>query len=133
MLFASRNISISIPVAADLAYAFASDPAHLHDWASGLASGIRRDGDRWFAESPMGVVEISMTERNSLGVLDHRVTLPSGQAVFNGLRVMPNGDGCEFVFTVFKTPDLDDAGFDAACATVEKDLDTLKRVLSDAE
>ena len=34
------------------------------------------------------------------GVLDHDVTLPSGETVHNPMRVIPDGDGCEVVFTL---------------------------------
>ncbi|MGH3505202.1 MAG: hypothetical protein ACRDQA_30565, partial [Nocardioidaceae bacterium] len=46
----------------------------------------------------------SFAEPNDFGALDHVVTLPSGESVYNPLRVIPEGDGCEVVFTVPAAP-----------------------------
>ena len=46
-----------------------------------------------------GDLEMRRITRTAFGVLDHEVTLPSGVTVLNPLRVVPDGDGCEVVFT----------------------------------
>ena len=51
-------------------------------------------------ESPMGRVTLEFAPSNPFGVLDHQVTLPSGEKVNNPMRVTPNADGCDVVFTV---------------------------------
>jgi hypothetical protein len=53
----------------------------------------------WIAESPMGKVKVKFVEKNKFGVLDHDVTLPSGVKVYNPMRVFPNNDGSELIFT----------------------------------
>lgn len=69
-------------------YDFAADPLNLPKWAAGLAgSEVERDGDQWFTESPMGRVTFTFAPQNDFGVLDHDVTLPSGEIVYNPLRV----------------------------------------------
>lgn len=61
-------------------YDFAADPLNLPRWAAGLAgSKVERDGHQWFTEWPMGRVTFTFTPRNGFRVLDHDVTLPSGQ------------------------------------------------------
>jgi len=42
------------------------------------------------------------SERNKFGILDHDVTLPSGAKVYNPMRVLPNNDGCELIFTLYQ-------------------------------
>lgn len=111
-------------------YAFASDPANMPEWASGLASGLRPDGEAWVAEGgPVGEVRIHFTPPNNLGVIDHVVTMPDGTQVHNALRVTPNGDGAEVSFVLLRRPDMDEAAFQSDAAHVARDLHTLKALL----
>lgn len=80
----------------------------------------------------MGTVEVRFAPHNDFGVLDHDVVLPSGQVVYNALRVMPNRDGSEVAFTVFQTDDLDAAAFEGAVAHVQQDLQALKALMESA-
>jgi hypothetical protein len=111
-------------------YEFASDPQNLPRWAAGLArSDVRRDGDSWIAHAPFGKVRVKFAARNPLGVLDHDVTLESGETFHNPMRVLPNGDGSEFVFTLFRRAGVSDREFGADRAAIENDLKTLKALL----
>jgi hypothetical protein len=62
-------------------------------------------------------------------VLDHRVTLPSGEAFYNPMRVVPDGNGCEVVFTLRRQVGMSDDDFERDAAAVRADLATLKHVL----
>jgi hypothetical protein len=64
-----------------------------------------------------------------LGVLDHDVTVETGETVHNPIRVLPNGTGSEVVFTLFRRAGVSAAQFDQDAKAVEKDLRTLKRLL----
>ena len=102
----TQHISIGIDRPAGEVYDFAADPLNLPMWAAGLAgSRVEHDGEHWFTESPMGRVTITFAPRNDFGVLDHDVTVPSGETVYNPLRVIRDGDGCEVVFTIRQRPD----------------------------
>lgn len=126
----SQHISIGIDRPASEVYDFTADPLNLPRWAAGLAgSKVERDGDQWFTESPMGRVTFTFTPRNDLGVLDHQVTLPSGETVYNPMRVIRDVDGCEVVFTLRQRPDMTDEEFERDAAAVVKDLATLKSLL----
>ena len=78
---------------------------------------------------PFGKVRIRFAPRNSVGVLDHDVTLASGVTIHNPMRVVPNGEGSEFTFTLIRQPGVSDAQFASDRAAVEKDLKTLKDML----
>jgi hypothetical protein len=125
-------VSVWIDAAPDVAYAIAADPAQLPRWASGLAEGaLRRTAEGWVADSPMGEVIIEFAPINEYGVLDHVVRMPSGEAVYNPLRVIPAGEGqarCEVVFTVRRRPGVTDEEFDSDIATVAADLDRLRQL-----
>jgi hypothetical protein len=125
-----RHISIYIACPPAEVYEFTSDPRNLPRWAAGLArSEVRRDGDEWVVGAPFGTVRVKFAPRNSLGVLDHDVTLESGITVHNPMRVVPNGAGSEFVFTLIRQPGMSDEQFAGDRAAVEADLKTLKDLL----
>ena len=126
---AVRHISATIERSPAEVYAFAAKPENLPQWAAGLSGAIERVGGEWVAASPMGKVTVRFAEPNSLGVLDHDVTLPSGLTVHNPMRVVANGSGSEVTFTLFKRPDVSDEAFAADASAVTRDLATLKRVL----
>lgn len=126
----SEHVSILIDRAAAAVYQFAADPTNLPKWAAGLASSaVQRVDDEWTFDSPMGRVTVEFVPENAFGVLDHVVTLPNGLSVYNPLRVIPDGDGCEVVFTLRRQPGMTDDEFHQDADAVRADLETLKRVL----
>lgn len=126
----SQHIGIGIDRDAAEVYAFAADPTNLPLWAAGLAgSVVERDGDRWVTESALGPVSITFAPWNRFGVLDHEVGLPSGECVHNPLRVIPDGSGCEVVFTLRRRPGMSEQDLAADAAAVALDLATLKSVV----
>lgn len=125
-----RHISIYIERKPGDVYEFASDPRNLPKWAAGLArSEVRKEGTEWVADAPFGTVRVRFAERNRFGVLDHDVRLESGVTIHNPMRVIPNGEGSEFVFTLIRRPGMFAKEFAADKAAVEKDLKTLKKIL----
>ncbi|MFE0413239.1 SRPBCC family protein [Streptomyces tendae] len=126
----SRHLSIRVGRAVDDVYAYASNPAHLPAWAHGLGASFEKSGDHWVAESsPMGRVTVTFTPPNDLGVLDHHVTLPSGETVYNPVRVIADGSASEVVFTLRRRPGTTDADFERDAAMVTADLARLKELL----
>lgn len=122
----SRQISVSIDASAAVVYEYAADPAHVPEWAPGLGSAVERVGDQWFVETSMGRVGLAFAPRNEFGVLDHDVTLPSGEVFHNPMRVIPDGDACEVVFTLRRREEMTDAEFERDAAAVASDLARLK-------
>lgn len=113
----SRHIGVWIDARPDVAYAFASDPAELPRWAAGLADPTLSDA------------VVDFVPQNEFGVLDHVVRLPSGEAVYNPMRVIPWETGCEVVFTLRRRPGVTDAEFEADAAAVAADLEALRGLL----
>ena len=77
----------------------------------------------------MGRVEVSFVRSNALGVLDHRVTLPSGESFCNPMRVLPDDEGSEVVFTLRRRDGQSYEEFCADVEAVETDLAALKHTL----
>ncbi|MCA1689266.1 MAG: SRPBCC family protein [Actinobacteria bacterium] len=130
MASASRHVSASIDRSAAEVYDFASRPANLPLWAAGLAGTVELVDGQWVGDSPMGRVTIAFAPKNELGVLDHEVGLPSGETVYNPMRVIPDGSsGCEVVFTLRRRVGMTDADLDRDADAVAADLAALKRLL----
>ncbi|GMA21795.1 SRPBCC family protein [Arsenicicoccus piscis] len=125
----SAHIGVVVQRPVHEVYAFAREPDNLPRWASGLAgSEVRRVGAALVTDSPMGEVRFAFVAPNDLGVLNHDVTLPTGDVVTNPMRVVAHPDGSEVLFTV-RQQDLTDEEFARDCATVERDLLRLKEIL----
>lgn len=125
----SRHVSTHIDRPAPEVYDYASDPTNLSEWAAGLGSSVERVDGQWIVESPMGRIVVGFAARNEFGVLDHDVTLPSGEIFYNPMRVTVDGTGCEVVFTVRRQPGVSDEDFERDANAVAADLMTLKRLM----
>jgi Polyketide cyclase / dehydrase and lipid transport len=126
---ASRQITEWINRRAADVYEFASDPVNLPRWAPGLGDSVENVDGRWFVDTASGRVGFAFVERNTFGVLDHNVTLPTGEVVYNPMRVIPDGDGCEVVFTLRRLPNATDEDFERDAGLVQADLTRLKHLL----
>lgn len=126
---ASLHISTHVDRPATEVYDYTSNPVNLPEWAAGLGGSITQENGQWVANSPFGHIVIEFVERNSLGVLDHYVTVESGERFYNPMRVIADGSGCEVVFTLRRAPGVDDDAFAADRAQIEADLATLKSIL----
>ena len=114
-VFESKNISISVNRSPAQVYDFISNRENLPLWASGLES--------------MENIKIKFAEKNIFGVVDHDVTLATGTTFHNPMRVLPNGDGSEVVFTLFRRPEMSNDKFESDANWVLGDLKKLKSIL----
>jgi len=125
----AKIVHISIQRNWQAVYDFASEPRNMPLWASGLASGLTQDGPDWIATGVLGTVRVSFAPRNTFGVIDHTVTVDSGIRIYNALRIVPNGDGCEVMFTLLQTQAMTHEQFATDAAHVASDLAALKSML----
>lgn len=130
MIFDSSHVATTIDRSAEEVYAFVSDAQNLPAWAAGLAEQeVEHVDDEWVVHSPMGRVRVAFAPANAFGVADHDVTLPSGEVVTNPLRVIPNGSGCDVMFTVRQRKGMSPAEFAADIDAVTADLARLRAVM----
>jgi len=124
----AKHLSVSIGRPPAEVYEFLVNPENLPRWAAGLSGSIANLDGEWIADSPLGRIKVQFVPRNEFGVLDHDVTLPSGEVVTNPMRVLPNGDGSEVVFTLFRRQ-MTAVMFADDAAAVLRDLQGLKDLL----
>lgn len=125
----SRHFSVFINRNVGDVYDFVSNPENFPRWASGLGKSLKKVHGEWLAETLEGPVKVRFTERNELGVLDHWVIPKPGLQIYIPMRVIPNGSGCELIFTLFRLPDMSDEKFAADAEWVMRDLTALKWLL----
>jgi hypothetical protein len=61
-------------------------------------------------------------------VLDYKVFSDAGE-MRNAMRVVPNGNGPDVMFTLLRSPQMTAKAFAEDAAAVERDLKTLKKQL----
>jgi hypothetical protein len=128
-MWEARHVSVPIARPPREVAEYLGRPAHLADWAAGLGDGLREDDGRWYADMPIGTVEVRFVGPTEAGVLDHEVTMPDGTVVYNPLRVLPNDAGSEVVMTLFRRDGMGDDEFEADAAAIAADLATLRSIL----
>lgn len=127
-MYRSHTVSVVIAVDPRQAYLYASDPSNLPEWAPGFVQSIERRGDRWVAQTSLGQAVFRFAPDNDLGVLDHDVEV-AAERFHNPMRIIPNGKGCEVLFTVLQLPGVTDDQFTADLEAVRGDLQSLRRML----
>ena len=128
-LWKSTTLSISIGCSPKGVYEFVSNGENLPKWAKTFCLSVKRSQGEWLVETPQGPVRIRLAQRNEFGVADHTVTPASDATLFVPMRVVPNGDGSELLFTLFQQPDMSDERYAKDIQLVQQDLETLKRIM----
>jgi hypothetical protein len=128
MMYPAKHISISINRPAVEVYQFAANPENFPQWV-GFVKTLTKQGDNWVGETTLGTLKIKFTPQNDFGIIDHEVTLPSGEMVDNHMRVIANNQGSEFIFTLFWLPGRTEEEFKEDANSVTKDLQKLKEIL----
>lgn len=124
----TRTIAIAAPPAAVLAVV--GDARRLPDWAPNFARAVRRDGEGeggdggWIVDNGAAEFPIRLRVVAELGTVDilRREDPPRGAFA----RVVPNGEGSEFLFTLAFPAGTEAAAVDAQMTTVEAELRTVR-------
>lgn len=126
----TRSIAIAAPPEAVLAVV--GDARRLPEWAPDFAHAVRANGDTdsWIVDNGEAEFPIRLRVAAELGTVD--ILGPGDRPRGAFARVLPNGDGAEFLFTLVFPAGTDDAAVDAQMATVERELVAV-RVLSEAD
>ena len=120
-------VTIEAPAAEVLE--FVADPATLPQWAVGFARAIRREGDRWIVSTARGEVGVRYAVDTALGTVDFYLAPAPGVEFPAFSRVLPNGDGTEYLFTQFQTPGMSDHEFEGQVVALGEELQVLRSLL----
>lgn len=121
----SVTLSVTMEAAYDAAFDYLSDPRNLPEWSVNFVTEVRGEGNRLVATTPMGEVPVGVRGDRELGVVD--VVL--GGRPF-AARLVPNGGGCDYSFTLQKPPGMPDEAWEGeGVPGLREELDALKGVL----
>jgi len=121
---------ISINASPDDVFAFVADARNLPQWAVGFCRSIRPDnGDRWIAATPLGEIPIWFECSADARTIDFHFEPAPGVVAIAFSRIMPNANGCEYLFTQFQGEGMPDDVFDAQVHALIEELHVLRGVM----
>jgi uncharacterized protein YndB with AHSA1/START domain len=125
--------SISIESPPEKVFAFVADPEKLPVWAIGFCKEIRHENGRWIVTTPSGEqIPMRSVANAELGNLDGTWELGPSVEGRSFTRVVPNGGGSDYVFTMVQAAGMPDEVFDAQAAELGRELTVLKAHLETA-
>jgi len=124
----SNTQSVSIDVKADDLFSLVADVRALPRWAVGFAKSVVEEDGGWMVETGQGRMPIEITIDSSAGSVDFQMHPAPGAVVVAFSRVLPRGEGSEYVFTQFQSPGMPDDVFDGQVAALTHELSVLKAI-----
>lgn len=126
----TRHVTTIIDRPVAEVYDFVRDPQNLPRWAAGLGgTDVQHEVEQWSMNTPMGRVLISFVPENPYGVLDHSVTLPTGESTLNPMRVISVDDQRSEVIFSLRRAAMSEEEFEADADAVAEDLAELTEIL----
>jgi uncharacterized protein YndB with AHSA1/START domain len=114
----TRSISIAATPAA--VHAYLADAQNLPEWAPSFAAAVRPRGEDWVVIVGDAEIDVAILADRDRGTVDIVSAADHAQGAF--LRVLPNRQGSELLFTLLFAHDTPEQEIDAHMATVENEL-----------
>jgi len=108
---------------------FLADVNNWKTWAPWVRAVDKSSARDWTLDTDAGAMKLRFVEPNSLGVLDHTVTLASGVSIYNSMRVSANSTGSELLMIVLHTPPASNEQFAQDVQAVRDDFARIKKVI----
>jgi hypothetical protein len=121
--------SVSLAASSAQVFDFIADPESLPLWAVGFCRRIRRESATWIVTTAQGDVPIRFATNRAAGTIDFYFSPAPAVEVAAFSRVVPNGEGSEYVFTQFQSPGMPDAAFAAQVSALAEELRVLSSVI----
>jgi hypothetical protein len=116
----AQTRSIAIDATPSSVHEFMSAPGNIPRWAPKFATEVHRDGERWIATSARGDAEIVVDSHPSARTVDILSAADRTRGAF--ARVLPNGSGCEVLFTLFFAADASAEAIATQMTIVDEEL-----------
>jgi hypothetical protein len=120
----SETRTISIQATPSDVFDLVSDASAFPRWAPAFAPVIRRDGDHWIVERDGAETRIAVRTSRDHGTVD--ILRPEDPPTGAFMRVLPNGEASELLFTLFFAANADEQTVVAQMTTVEQELETVR-------
>jgi hypothetical protein len=121
----TRSIAIAAPPEAVVEVL--ADGTRLPEWAPQFANEARAEGDHWVIDSGGQPFRIRIKASADFGTVD--IVSADDERIGSFSRVIPNGEGSEFLFTLLFPQGTDQAAIDAQMAVVEGELETVRSLV----
>ena len=125
----SHTLSVSIARKPPDIARFVADPRNLPQWAGAFCKSVRPDGERWIVQTDEGEFGLRFMAAVEHGIVDHVVEIAEDVQVHVPMRVVPNGEGSEVLFTLFRLPAMTEFRWQRDLDMVNADLQRLKAVM----
>lgn len=129
----TRTLTVTIDAPFDRVARDLADPRTHPDWAKGFFKGEARPSknDEVVIFSPFMGTDVRFRVEADLarGILD--LYLAPASAEFGPalpVRLLHNGDGVDVLWTLTRFPDTPDERWEAGCASMQQELQELKRI-----
>lgn len=126
----SHTRSVSIAADPGEVLAFLADPHNLPRWAPSFARSVTERDGQLLVDTGQGDLPISLSVSQEQGTVDVLSVANPRVGAFS--RVLPNGDGSEYLFTMLFAPDADAAAVDAQMAVVDEELQAVRALCEPA-
>jgi hypothetical protein len=116
--------SIAINATPDAVFAFVAEPRNLPRWAPGAIESVEPSGDEWIFRNGESERRVVVRTSQEHGTVDLLSADDSRAGVFT--RVVPNGAGAEYQFTLFFPEGAPQDAVEAQSAVIDEELITVR-------
>jgi hypothetical protein len=120
----SHTRAISIAAAPADVLDFLADPHNLPRWAPAFARSVSERDGQLMVDTGQGELPVSVSVSRERGTVDVLSAVEPRVGAFS--RVLPNGDGSEYLFTLLFAPDAEDSAIEAQMAVVDQELEAVR-------
>ena len=126
----SDTQSVTIEAVPRMVFSFLADPRNLPFWAVGFCRSIRPvDDDQWLVTTASGEIPIRYETNEAAGTIDFRFSPAAGIGAAAFSRVVPNGDGAEYIFTQFQFDGMPNDVFESQVRALVEELHVLRGLI----
>ncbi len=126
----SVHQSISIKCTPQKLFDFISNPLNWPLYSEFNLKVEKKEG-YWLIETPQGPLKHVIISDKQYGIMDTIITLPSGNDMLVPSRILPNGNGTEYVVTHFQPGEVSTTIFESWLQGVDRNLNRLKKIMEE--